>query len=255
MLLVLRVSDMHVKSRWEPDTFPDPMQIPWATLLPNRGRVSDCRREPISSADGGGYRFVVFLADGSKSELEVVPTDAGSSGNPMLITEEWTPVAQSAQSARSVGTLRRYATRFSSKVIEFCKCNDGAVVDDGSPRALVECALRAAGARPAVNNNFGQAITEVEAAEGDLVLFERCAFRGTGPDGANYAFGRGVMSTPHVAVVQSREGRVFTVWEAGVNGRDQVTTATYNMMHLREGVVSYFRALPTFSTIKPKHRK
>jgi hypothetical protein len=226
------------------------MTIPWSTLLPTRDTACACRRESIAPEDGGGHRYRVTFADGSRSEIDVVTADDGGGGggdSAVVITEEWAP----APSIRSVGTLRRYATRYAPVVVDFCKSQVGVVVGDGTPRTLVDAALRAANARPAVLFNFGQAINEVEATEGDLMTFEGCVFRGAG-EKVSRSRGAG---TPHAAVVVSREGRVFQVWEAGVDGAPNVVDSVYNMMDLRDGMVTCYRALPPFTTIKPKHRK
>eukprot|EP00041_Stephanoeca_diplocostata_P036748 m.1352907 g.1352907 ORF g.1352907 m.1352907 type:complete len:796 (-) comp24928_c0_seq3:2270-4657(-) len=235
--------------------------IPWQQLLPARSRVCNAR-VTVTRVSGGAVldkSYDLTFQDGSKSTIRVHFDGANDAapkndtGVVPTITEDHTP----QPTPRSIETLHRYKTRFGGAIVQFCREHVGAVVCNGQCWSLVNSALVAADARPALGFNFGQTITELEANEGDIIVFQTCKFKGTrqGEDGKTQVYSATIGAPEHAAVIDSRAGRVYKVFECNVDKNQNVTRGTYNMMDLKEGVVQYYRALPNFSTIKPKHRK
>ena len=92
------------------------------------------------------------------------------------------------------------------------------------------------------------------ATTADLVAFHECVFEGVkGDSSMPYAMDMG--DGQHVAVIKDKAiPRIFEVWEQNANGVQSVVCGVYNLADLKSGHVKFYRALPSYSTVKKSLR-
>jgi hypothetical protein len=100
--------------------------------------------------------------------------------------------------------------------------------------------------------NFGQRIAQAHAAAGDVVAFDCCRFESRETSTGAVVGTRSAGSPRHCAVVKATtdSGRTIQVWEQNSGSAVGVVESSYNLGDLVEGSVEFYRALPSYPTLK-----
>jgi len=159
-----------------------------------------------------------------------ISTGAGTSGS---------GTADSGGSGNTSGQTP--STTFNAKILQFARDHLGQQVGNGECWTLAEDALIYAGAKPANQYVFGDAIPLSSAQPGDILQFESVILIG-----ANYWM---ILGTPHhTAIVDQIQGGQIQMLNQNVNGVLRVQYSTINLADLHSGTITAYRAISKDST-------
>ncbi len=125
------------------------------------------------------------------------------------------------------------------KVLDFAVAHKKQQVGNGQCWTLAAEALKHAGAKPPHHYDFGKEIPPKDALPGDIIQFERAEFKTAHTH---------LTAHHHTAIVESADGKKFTMLSQNHGGNLTVGTQKFNLEDLKSGTVKFFRPQPRRST-------